>query len=109
MLNATVTIMGANGQSVSASADASGDYAKLDVTQLTTPYRIQACGLADGQYQCYYSVVQAAGVGNVTPLTDATVALAVGGNASTVFTGTAPSASALSDAEPSSRPFSLRC
>jgi hypothetical protein len=99
MLNATVTVMGANARSVSTSADSNGSYANLDVSQLTAPYRIQACGLADGQHECYYSVIQAAGVGNVTPLTDATVALASGGNASTVFTGTVPSESALSGSE----------
>ena len=99
MLNATVTVVGANDQRVSTSADANGSYANLDVSQLTAPYRIQACGLAGGQYECYYSVVQTAGVGNVTPLTDATVALAAGANAATVLTGAAPSASALNSSE----------
>lgn len=99
MLNVTVTIKGANGQSVSTSADASGGYSNLNVSQLTAPYRIQACGLADGLYQCYYSVVQAPGTGNVTPLTDATIALAVNSTAATVFTGAAPSSSALSNSE----------
>ncbi|MBV8627004.1 MAG: hypothetical protein JO371_03920 [Paraburkholderia sp.] len=99
MLGATVTILGANGQRVSASADAAGNYSNLDVSALTAPYRIQACGLADGQYQCYYAVVQAAGTANVTPLTDATVALAVGGNAASVLTTGAPSAAALSASE----------
>ncbi|RKP45560.1 hypothetical protein [Trinickia fusca] len=99
MLNATLTVMGANGQTVSTPVDDSGSYSNLNISQLTAPYRIQACGLADGQYQCFYSVVQAGGVANVTPLTDATIALALGADSSTMFTGAAPSAAALSSSQ----------
>lgn len=99
MMNATLTVMGANGKTVGASVGDSGSYSALDVTELTEPYRLQACGLTDGRYQCYYSVVQSAGVANVTPLTDAAVALATGADASSVFTGAMPSASALGGSE----------
>ncbi len=74
MLNATVTVLGANGQSVSTTATDSGSYAGLDVSALTPPYRIQACGLANGQSTCYYAFVQSGGVANVTPLTAANAA-----------------------------------
>ncbi|CAN0627856.1 conserved protein of unknown function [Burkholderia multivorans] len=95
MLNATVTVLGANGQSVSTAATDSGSYASLDVSALTPPYRIQACGLANGQSTCYYAFVQSGGVANVTPLTDATVALALAGDASTLFNGATPTAAAM--------------
>jgi len=105
MLNATLTVMGANGQSVSTAVDDSGSYANLNVTALTAPYRLQACGQADGQYVCYYAVVQSIGVADVTPLTDAVVALALGTDASALFTGSVPSASALASSEASLRNY----
>jgi hypothetical protein len=98
MMNATLTVLGANGQIVSTPVDASGSYSNLNIAALTAPYRLQACGQADGQYACYYSVVQSGTVADVTPLTDAEIALALGNDASTTFTnGSIPSASALAN------------
>jgi hypothetical protein len=105
MLNTTLTVMGANGQTVSMPVDDSGSYANLSLATLTAPYSLQACGQADGGYVCYYSVVQAAGVADVTPLTDAALALALGTDSSAVFTGSVPSASALASSEASLRNY----
>jgi hypothetical protein len=99
MLNATLTVKGTNGQTVSTAVDDTGSYANLNVGALTAPYRIQACGLADGAYKCYYSIAQASGVADVTPLTDAAIALALGSDASSIFTGSVPSASALASSQ----------
>lgn len=92
MLNATITVKDANGVTKTAQAAADGSYSGLDVSGLTAPFRVQACGLVDGSYTCYYSVVQGSGTANVTPLTNATVALALNGDAADLFSGSsAPS------------------
>jgi hypothetical protein len=97
MLNGTVTVKGANGVSSTASAGADGSYSGLSLDGLTAPYRVQACGLVDGNYTCYYSVVNAAGTANVTPLTHASVSLALGEDAAAMFEtgGVAPDTAAL--------------
>lgn len=97
MLNATLTVMGANGQRVSTPVADNGSYQNLNVSLLTAPYRLQACGLADGQSACYYAFVQSGGVANVTPLTDATVALALAAEAFTLFNGSTPTAAAMAN------------
>jgi hypothetical protein len=85
MLNGTVTVKGANGATSTANAGADGSYSGLSLDGLTAPYRVQACGLVDGNYTCYYSVVNAAGTANVTPLTNASVSLALGEDAAAMF------------------------
>jgi hypothetical protein len=97
MLNATVSVKGANGVSQTATAGADGSYSGLSLDGLTAPFRIQACGLVDGNYICYYSVVNSAGTANVTPLTHASVSLALGADAAAMFDagGVAPDLAAL--------------
>lgn len=95
MLNATVTVKDANGVTRTAQAAADGSYSGLDVSGLTAPFRVQACGLVDGSFTCYYSVVQNSGTANVTPLTNATVALALNDDAANLFNGAAPSSGTL--------------
>jgi len=97
MLNGTVTVKGANDVSRTANAAADGSYSGLSLDGLTAPYRVQACGLVDGNYICYYSVVNAAGTANVTPLTHASVSLALGEDAAAMFDsgGVSPDLAAL--------------
>jgi hypothetical protein len=89
MLDATVTIKDVNGATRSASVASDGSYSGLDVSGLSGPFRVQACGLVQGSRACYYSVVSEAGRANVTPLTNATVSLALGQDASAMFDGDA--------------------
>ena len=44
----------------------------------TAPWRLEACGYTGANYGCIYSVAQAAGTANVTPLTTAMITLATG-------------------------------
>jgi hypothetical protein len=44
----------------------------------TGPWRIEACGYTGPNYGCIYSIAQAAGTANVTPLTTAMITLATG-------------------------------
>lgn len=94
MVNATVTLKDANGVTRTASVGSDGSYSGLDVSGLTGPFRVQACGLVEGTRACYYSVVTAAGRANVTPLTNAAVSLAMGDDASALFDNDAPAPSA---------------
>lgn len=97
MLNATVSVKDAKGVVVSAPVGADGSYSGLSLEGLTAPFSLQACGFVDGNYGCYYAVVGQAGTGNVTPLTNATVALALGADPAALFAagGTPPSAADL--------------
>jgi hypothetical protein len=97
MVNATVVVKDANGDERTAAAAADGSYSGIDVAGLTAPFRVQACGLVEGSLACYYAVVDAAGRANVTPLTNATVSLALGTDAATLFDNdtAAPSRSAM--------------
>ena len=92
MLNATVTVKDANGTIRTGTAAADGSYSGISSAGLVAPFSLQACGLVDGNYACYYSIVQQPGVANVTPLTNATVALAMGKNPADLFATTAPAA-----------------
>ncbi|MEO7336288.1 MAG: hypothetical protein ABIV63_06885 [Caldimonas sp.] len=85
MLNATVTVKDAKGATVSAAVAADGSYSGLSLDGLNAPFSLQACGLVDGNYACFYAVVQEGGIGNVTPLTHASVALALGGDPGGIF------------------------
>lgn len=93
MVNATVTLKDANGVARTASVGSDGAYSGLDVSGLTGPFRVQACGLVEGTQACYYSVVTQAGRANVTPLTNATVSLAMGQDAAALFDSDAPAPS----------------
>ncbi|MGE5452944.1 MAG: hypothetical protein ACM3VZ_14010 [Acidobacteriota bacterium] len=90
MSNATVTIKGANNVTVTATAGDDGHYSGANLTGLTAPYRVEACGVVDGAQTCYYSMVSGSGVANVTPLTHAALALAQHGDASSAFSSTPP-------------------
>ncbi len=68
--------------------DANGRYAAITLTG-QAPWRIEACGYTGPNYQCLYSVAQAAGTANVTPLTNAMLLLASGQSPETLMTGTA--------------------
>ncbi|WP_146131773.1 hypothetical protein [Chromobacterium amazonense] len=99
MQNATLTVLGANGQTASVSVNSDGSYSNLDVSALTAPFRLQACGLVNAVYTCHYAVAQSAGTANVTSLTTALVTLASGSDAANIMTAGAPSASALSSSQ----------
>lgn len=90
MVNATITIKGANGVTRTATAGTDGSYSGLSTDGLTAPFSVQACGLVDGNYSCFYSVVQQAGTANVTPLTNAATALALGRDPAAMFDASAP-------------------
>lgn len=96
MVNATVTLKDAQGVTRTASVGSDGTYSGLDVSGLSGPFRVQACGLVEGTQACYYSVVTQAGRANVTPLTNATVSLAMGQDAAALFDSDAPAPSAAS-------------
>ncbi len=55
----------------------------------TGPWRLEACGFVGGNYQCIYSVAQATGVVNVTPLTTAAILLATGESPEALMAGPA--------------------
>lgn len=67
----------------------------------TAPWRIEACGYAGANYECIYSVAQATGTANVTPLTTAAVLLAANLQPGALMTGAATglSAAALDNAQ----------
>lgn len=87
MLNATVTVRDAAGTERSVSAGADGKYAGLSVEGLVAPFRVQACGLVNGDYICLHSLAPSSGTANVTPLTQAGVTLALGQDAAAMFGG----------------------
>jgi len=92
MLDATITVKDSKGMTVSAPVAADGSYSGLSLDGLVAPFALQACGFVDGNYTCYYAVVGDAGTGNVTPLTNATVALATGSDPAALFASGAASA-----------------
>jgi hypothetical protein len=67
----------------------------------TAPWRLEACGYTGANYGCIYSVAQAAGTANVTPLTTAMITLATSQTPDAIMAdgGSAPSASALTAAQ----------
>ena len=102
MAKATVTVRDANGTVVSAAVGDDGGYANLPLAGLTAPYAVQACGLVSANFTCYYAVVQAGGTANVTPLTNAAVALALNDDPAKMFAATgalAPPSAAAIDAQ----------
>jgi hypothetical protein len=77
-----------------------GTYADVALTG-NGPWRLEACGYAGANWRCMYSVAQAAGTANVTPLTSAQVALASGHEPGSMMDdgGQAPAADALTSAQ----------
>lgn len=93
--NGKLRVLDANGAVVvsDVAIDADGHYADV-VLSGPAPYRIEACGYAGPNYLCVYSVAQAAGTANVTPLTTATVLLASGQAPGSLMSGVAPTLTA---------------
>ncbi|MFN7644324.1 MAG: hypothetical protein ACK5PW_14785 [Burkholderiales bacterium] len=87
MSGATLKIVDADGVVVVSglTVGADGRYAGVALTG-KAPWTLEACGHAGSDWTCLSSVVQSAGTGNVTPLTDAVLRLA--GSASAAGTGT---------------------
>lgn len=71
-------------QDIAVGAD--GSYSIPTLTG-TAPWRIEACGYVGSNFECFYSVAQATGTANVTPLTSATVLLAAGAQPGALMTG----------------------
>lgn len=92
MLNAVITIKDANGVIKTVNAGADGSYSGISMDGMVAPFSVQACGIVDGNNLCFYSVVHAAGVANVTPLTNADVALALGSDPADIFATNSPKA-----------------
>ncbi|UTH73536.1 hypothetical protein [Chromobacterium sp. IIBBL 290-4] len=101
MQNATLTVLGANGQSVSTGINSDGSYSNLNIGSLTAPYRLQACGTVNAIQVCHYAVAQAAGTANVTPLTTATLTLALGNDPASMMSGSAPASSSIASSQQS--------
>jgi hypothetical protein len=80
--------------------DADGTYDAGTLTG-TGPWRVEACGYAGANYRCIYSVAQAAGTANVTPLTSALITLASGQPPEAIMDAgaSAPAADALAAAQ----------
>ncbi len=80
--------------------DADGHYANVTLTGIG-PWRLQACGYAGPDWRCIYSVAQAPGTANVTPLTSALITLASGQTPDSIMQSgaAAPSATALAAAQ----------
>lgn len=88
--NGKLRILDATGAVVAAdiAIAADGSYPPVTLTG-PAPYRLEACGYAGPNYLCVYSVADAAGTANVTPLTTATVVLASGKDPAASMTGAA--------------------
>ena len=100
MTQGTLRVLDANGTVVASNItiNADGTYDAGELTG-TAPWRIEACGYTGSNYGCIYSVAQAAGVANVTPLTTAMITLATGQTPDTIMTGNAPTVTALNAAQ----------
>ena len=93
--NGKLRILDANGAVVASEVaiDADGHYADVTLTG-PAPYRLEACGYAGPNYLCVYSIANAAGTANVTPLTSAMVLLATGAAPDAMMATDAPAVSA---------------
>lgn len=102
MTQGTLRVLDATGAVVAhdIAINADGTYDAGALTG-TAPWRIEACGYTGANYGCIYSVAQAAGTANVTPLTAAMITLASGQTPDSIMTsgGAAPSATALNAAQ----------
>jgi len=102
MTQGTLRVLDATGAVVAhdVTINADGTYDAGALTG-TGPWRIEACGYTGANYGCIYSVAQAAGTANVTPLTTAMITLATGHTPDTLMAdgAAAPSGSALTAAQ----------
>lgn len=83
----TVTVKGANGNTLSTTIEADGNYS-IDVSSLTAPYRLRAQGTVGGKTYKLHSYAEEADIGdtvNITPFTDLIVANAAGQIAEAYF------------------------
>jgi len=83
-------VLDATGATVAADVAiaADGSYPAITLTG-AAPWRLEACGYTGANYRCLYSVAQAAGTANVTPLTSAVMLLASGQAPESLMTGAA--------------------
>ncbi len=102
MTSGTIRVLDSTGAVVAhdVTVNADGTYDAGTLTG-TGPWRIEACGYTGSNYGCIYSVAQAAGTANVTPLTTAMIALASGQDPAAVMVdgASAPNAAALGSAQ----------
>ena len=102
MTQGTLRVLDATGAVVAdnVAINADGTYDAGELTG-TGPWRLEACGYTGANYGCIYSVAQAAGTANVTPLTSAMITLATGQSPDAIMAagGSAPSADALGAAQ----------
>ena len=102
MTQGTLRVLDATGavvaQNITINADGTYDAGELTGTG---PWRIEACGYTGANYGCIYSVAQAAGTANVTPLTSAMITLATGQSPDAIMAsgGAAPTTDALNAAQ----------
>ncbi|WP_199153589.1 carboxypeptidase-like regulatory domain-containing protein [Chromobacterium sp. ASV23] len=94
--DAQLTFKDVNGKTLTASTGDDGSY-KADLSSLKAPVLIEASGTAGGQNLILHSVVTQAGTTNVTPLTDAIVAMSIDGDASACFADNSCAAKLSSD------------
>ena len=102
MTQGKLRVLDATGAVVAAdiAINADGTY-DAGVLTGTGPWRLEACGYTGANYGCIYSVAQAAGTANVTPLTTAMITLATGQTPDTIMADgrSAPSVTALNAAQ----------
>ena len=102
MTQGTLRVLDATGAVVAhdITINADGTYDAGALTG-TAPWRVEACGYAGANYGCIYSVAQAAGTANVTPLTTAMITLATGQTPDGIMANgaSAPTAVALNAAQ----------
>ena len=102
MTQGTLRVLDATGAVVAdhIAINADGTYDAGELTG-TGPWRLEACGYTGANYGCIYSVAQAAGTANVTPLTSAMITLATGQSPDAIMAsgGSAPTTDALSAAQ----------
>lgn len=88
---ATVTLKDATGKTLTTTADIEGVYTFSDVSGTTAPLMLQATGTAGGTSYTLHSVLTTvpatgvSGVVNITPVTEAITAQALGDDPATVF------------------------
>lgn len=82
----TITLLGANGETASAPADATGNF-HVDTTGLARPILLRVEGVAGGESVIQYSAItpEVGGVLNANPVTTAIVSLVLGTDPGTVF------------------------
>ncbi|MEO5687304.1 MAG: hypothetical protein ABIR54_08075 [Burkholderiaceae bacterium] len=102
MTQGTLRVLDATGTVVAhdITINADGTYDAGTLTG-TAPWRVEACGYTGANFGCIYSVAQAVGTANVTPLTTAMITLATGQTPDAIMAdgASAPTATALDAAQ----------